>query len=123
MSINTVEIPAVRKIRKRNQRKALEEIEAQEVVAPTGKYDVIVIDPPWPMERIKRNMEPVTLVAQGFRSTVCHLPRHLNLSRMLRQNVAAISAQIVRLKSTNRLKTGLSDGPTRKDFKSTDGVK
>lgn len=36
----------------------LESIEAQQVKAIQGVYDVIVIDPPWPMEKIERDVAP-----------------------------------------------------------------
>lgn len=36
----------------------LDAVAAQEVVAPTGLFDVIVIDPPWAMEKIKRDLYP-----------------------------------------------------------------
>jgi N6-adenosine-specific RNA methylase IME4 len=34
------------------------EIQAQKVVIPDGKFSVIVIDPPWPMEKIERDVAP-----------------------------------------------------------------
>jgi N6-adenosine-specific RNA methylase IME4 len=36
----------------------LESIEAQEAKAIEGVYDVVVIDPPWPMEKIERDVAP-----------------------------------------------------------------
>jgi N6-adenosine-specific RNA methylase IME4 len=36
----------------------LETVAAREVEAPTGLYDVIVIDPPWPMQKIERDVRP-----------------------------------------------------------------
>lgn len=36
----------------------LEDISAQEVKAAEGVYDVIVLDPPWPMEKIERDVRP-----------------------------------------------------------------
>jgi N6-adenosine-specific RNA methylase IME4 len=36
----------------------LESIENQEIKAIDGLYDVIVLDPPWPMEKIKRDVRP-----------------------------------------------------------------
>lgn len=36
----------------------LEDIEAQEIKAVQGVYDVIVIDPPWPMKKIEREVRP-----------------------------------------------------------------
>lgn len=36
----------------------LEIISAREVEEPTGLYDVIVIDPPWPMQKIEREVRP-----------------------------------------------------------------
>jgi len=44
---------------KRKEIKAdLENIEAQEVKALSGVYDVIVIDPPWDMQKIERDVAP-----------------------------------------------------------------
>ncbi len=37
---------------------AIEELRQKEVLPPTGKYDVIVIDPPWKMEKIERDVAP-----------------------------------------------------------------
>jgi N6-adenosine-specific RNA methylase IME4 len=37
---------------------ALTDISAQEVKAAQGVYDVIVLDPPWPMEKIERDVRP-----------------------------------------------------------------
>lgn len=53
------EVPAsaaIREIRREQKKEELNEIAAQEAVAPTGLFDVIVIDPPWPIRlaRIKR---------------------------------------------------------------------
>lgn len=36
----------------------LDNIEVQEVKATAGVFDVIVIDPPWPMEKIERDVAP-----------------------------------------------------------------
>lgn len=36
----------------------LEDIVVREVEAPTGLFDVIVIDPPWAMEKIERDVRP-----------------------------------------------------------------
>jgi len=36
----------------------LESVEVQQVKAIDGVYDVIVIDPPWPMEKIERDVAP-----------------------------------------------------------------
>jgi N6-adenosine-specific RNA methylase IME4 len=36
----------------------LETVAAREIDAPTGLYDVIVIDPPWPMQKIERDVRP-----------------------------------------------------------------
>jgi N6-adenosine-specific RNA methylase IME4 len=54
-----IELPeAVRTIRREALRAGLEEVSAREIEAPTGLYDVIVIDPPWPMEKIERDCRP-----------------------------------------------------------------
>ena len=49
---------AIQEIRRTAQTKALEEVAAREVEKPTGLYDVIVIDPPWPMVKIERDVRP-----------------------------------------------------------------
>jgi N6-adenosine-specific RNA methylase IME4 len=36
----------------------LESVEAKKAKALAGQYDVIVIDPPWPMEKIERDVRP-----------------------------------------------------------------
>lgn len=36
----------------------IEKIKSGEIKAPEGKYDVIVIDPPWQMEKIERDVAP-----------------------------------------------------------------
>jgi N6-adenosine-specific RNA methylase IME4 len=40
------------------QKHKFAELEQKEILPPTGKYDVIVIDPPWEMEKIKRDVAP-----------------------------------------------------------------
>jgi hypothetical protein len=50
------EVPAsaaVREIRREQKKVKLNKIAAKEATAPTGLFDVIVIDPPWPMEKIE----------------------------------------------------------------------
>lgn len=39
-------------------RERVEEIRQQRVKNPDGNYDVVVIDPPWPMEKIERDCRP-----------------------------------------------------------------
>lgn len=36
----------------------IQELRKKEVLPPTGKYDVIVIDPPWQMKKIERDVAP-----------------------------------------------------------------
>jgi len=36
----------------------INKIKSGEIIAPVGKYDVIVIDPPWEMEKIARDVAP-----------------------------------------------------------------
>jgi len=36
----------------------LNDVSAKEIKALSGKYDVIVIDPPWPMQKIERDVTP-----------------------------------------------------------------
>lgn len=49
---------AVQTMRKREVIANLEDVEQKEVKAIKGVYDVIVIDPPWPMEKIERDVAP-----------------------------------------------------------------
>ena len=49
---------AVTEIKRRDVIEHLEEVAANEAIQPTGLYDVIVIDPPWPMEKIARDVAP-----------------------------------------------------------------
>ncbi len=55
------EIPlaaAVREVKRAEIVQRLESVEAKEVKALAGEYDVIVIDPPWPMQKIERDVSP-----------------------------------------------------------------
>jgi N6-adenosine-specific RNA methylase IME4 len=59
--VKTGEIPAAAAIRemKRDEIVAtLEDTKTKEVKAASGVYDVIVIDPPWPMKKIERDERP-----------------------------------------------------------------
>lgn len=49
---------AIQEIKKAAIVEQLECVKAREVEAPTGLYDVIVIDPPWPMKKIERDKRP-----------------------------------------------------------------
>jgi N6-adenosine-specific RNA methylase IME4 len=49
---------AVREIKRKEVITKLEDVAAVEAKALEGKYDVIVIDPPWPMEKIERDVAP-----------------------------------------------------------------
>lgn len=49
---------ALRTIKKEAVVAKLETVAAREAVAPTGLYDVIVLDPPWPMQKIERDVRP-----------------------------------------------------------------
>lgn len=49
---------AVRDVKRENIITGLASIEAKEAKAIEGVYDVIVIDPPWPMEKIERDVRP-----------------------------------------------------------------
>lgn len=55
----TVSVPQAIRERKRSiVRERLDTIAAQEAVEPSGVFDVLVIDPPWPMEKIERDERP-----------------------------------------------------------------
>jgi len=49
---------AVRQVKKAQVIANLENVEAQEAKKIEGVYDVIVIDPPWPMKKIERDVAP-----------------------------------------------------------------
>ena len=49
---------AVREIKRAEVIESLESVEAREQKALEGVYDVIVIDPPWPMKKIERDVAP-----------------------------------------------------------------
>lgn len=48
----------IREERREQATQRLTEISGREVKPPVGLYDVIVIDPPWPMEKIERDERP-----------------------------------------------------------------
>lgn len=45
-------------VKQEEQKQQFEELKKKELQPPTGKYDVIVIDPPWKMEKIERDVAP-----------------------------------------------------------------
>jgi N6-adenosine-specific RNA methylase IME4 len=49
---------ARRQVKKAEVVAKLEDVSAREAKALAGQYDVIVIDPPWPMEKIERDVTP-----------------------------------------------------------------
>ena len=49
---------AVRETRRTGQLERLESIEAMEAKQLSGIFDVIVVDPPWPIEKIERDVHP-----------------------------------------------------------------
>ena len=49
---------AVQEIQKQKLKIRLDEVATREAVEPTGLYDVIVIDPPWPMQKLERDERP-----------------------------------------------------------------
>lgn len=59
ISRNAVHQAALVRDTKREEIKAtLEDVAAKQVKATAGVYDVIVLDPPWPMEKIERDVRP-----------------------------------------------------------------
>lgn len=49
---------AIREMKREEIISHLEEIKRQEAIQPTGLYDTIIIDPPWPMTKIERDERP-----------------------------------------------------------------
>lgn len=49
---------AHREMKRSEQRKKLAVLEAKQIQAPVKEYHVVVIDPPWPMQKIDRNCRP-----------------------------------------------------------------
>jgi len=49
---------AIREMKREEIKNTLEDIKVQEVKAVAGVFDVIVIDPPWPMKKIERDERP-----------------------------------------------------------------
>lgn len=48
----------VRELRREETATRLTQLAAREAKAPTGVFDVVVIDPPWPMRKIERDCRP-----------------------------------------------------------------
>ncbi|MEK6881732.1 MAG: MT-A70 family methyltransferase, partial [Nanoarchaeota archaeon] len=48
----------LRKIAQKRNQENIERIEKQAITDVTGEYDVVVIDPAWPIEKIKRDISP-----------------------------------------------------------------
>lgn len=49
---------AIREARRTTKLAALDDLKAREAKAASGRYDVVVMDPPWPMEKIERDVRP-----------------------------------------------------------------
>ena len=49
---------AVQEIQKQKLKTRLDEVATREAIEPTGLYDVIVIDPPWPMQKLEMDVRP-----------------------------------------------------------------
>lgn len=49
---------AHRQMKRDQVKQKLDDVAAREVEQPTGEFDVIVIDPPWPMKKIERDERP-----------------------------------------------------------------
>lgn len=49
---------AVREVKREEQAVKLESVSVKAVKAVAGVYDVVVVDPPWPMEKIERDCRP-----------------------------------------------------------------
>ena len=76
----------VRELKRAEVVEKLEEIKRQEIQKPTGLYDVIVIDPPWPMQKIERDVTPMLVRCDpqfGIHKVIKNLKGYT--SRVLRQ--------------------------------------
>lgn len=49
---------AVRDVKREKLKAELEDVAAQEIKAAEGVYDVVVVDPPWPIAKIERDARP-----------------------------------------------------------------
>ena len=58
VSINEAYKATKRVEAKAEQASRFAELRDKELTPPTGKYDVVVVDPPWPMEKIERDIAP-----------------------------------------------------------------
>ena len=58
-TINQAYVELGRQVKKQEQELRFTELKEKELRPTTGKYDVIVIDPPWKMEKIKRDVAPL----------------------------------------------------------------
>lgn len=47
-----------REIRREEARERIAQLKAKGVELPTGKYSCLVVDPPWPMQKIERDVRP-----------------------------------------------------------------
>ena len=57
-SVNQAYKETKRHEKKKEQESYFEELREKEIAPPTGEYDVIVVDPPWPIEKIERDVRP-----------------------------------------------------------------
>ena len=49
---------AIREVRREEKRAELDDLSAKDIKQVAGTFDVIVIDPPWPMQKIERDERP-----------------------------------------------------------------
>jgi len=58
LSVNEAYSKVTQDLERKEVKQRLDELEQQEIKKPTGKYDVLIIDPPWEMHKIERICRP-----------------------------------------------------------------
>ncbi len=77
LAVSKAYADVVRETKRAEIKAQLEDVAAREIEAPTGEYDVIVCDPPWPMKRSELDERPQQV--------------ELDYSTMTEEDIAAIN--------------------------------